>query len=356
MNKILVINTGSTSTKIAVYIDKMALFEENITHSKMELSRFKTVMDEFDWRKSIILEILAKHDIDMSTIKAIASRGGITRPICSGTYAINEKMIDDMWVLNSVEAHPTNLAPVLSYNIAKENNIKAYVVDPVVVDEMSDVARVSGMKGIERTSLFHALNQKAVAYQLAFDLKRNYEELNLIVAHLGGGISIGAHKKGYVVDVNNGLDGDGPFSIDRSGGLPVIDVVNLCFSGEYTKETMLHKIRRSSGMLDYLGTNDFFEIEEKCLAGDKEYNLYLEAMCYQIAKYIGSLSVIFEGKLDAIVLTGGLARVPIVVDKIKKMVNFLADVHLYPGEREMTALALGVLRVLDEQEASKVYR
>ncbi len=355
MNKILVINTGSTSTKIAVYLENLALFEETINHSKSDLAKFETVKCELEWRKSIILDKLDQHSIDLKNIVAIASRGGITRPISGGTYEINEKMLSDIESIND-DAHPTNLAPTLSYQIAKENNIKAYVVDPVVVDELSDIARVSGVKGIERASIFHALNQKAVAYQLAFDLKRNYDELNLIIAHLGGGISIGAHKGGKVVDVNNGLDGEGPFSTNRCGGLPVADVIKLCFCGLYTEDTIFKKIRQQSGMLDYLGTNDFFEIEKKCLEGDEKFNFYLDAMCYQTAKYIGSLSVIFEGKLDAIVLTGGLARVPIVVDKIKKMVSFLASVHVYPGEREMLALALGVLRALKGKEEVKNYK
>ncbi len=354
MNKILVINTGSTSTKIAVYLNKLALFEETIKHCQSDLEKFDTVVDEFEWRKSIILDTLDKHSIDIQNIFAVASRGGITRPIASGTYLITEKMLADIESIND-DSHPTNLAPLLSYHIAQENGINAYVVDPVVVDELSDIARVSGVKGLERISLFHALNQKAVAYQLAFDLKTNYEDLNIIVVHLGGGISIGAHKGGKVVDVNNALDGEGPFGANRCGGLPVTDVIKLCFSGLYTEDTIYKKITRKSGMLDYLGTNDFFEIEQKCLEGDEKFNFYLDAMCYQTAKYIGSLSVIFEGNLDGIILTGGLARVPIIVERISKMVKFLAPIHLYPGEREMYALALGVLRVLDKVEDLKTY-
>ncbi len=354
MNRILVINPGSTSTKIAVYDDDNPILEETIRHLKDELSKFNSILDQFQWRKDLIKKELEKSCIDIKTITAVASRGGIMKPISSGTYVINDAMLDDIKSIN-VNGHPSNLAPLISNEIAKENNIVAYVIDPVVVDEMEDIARVSGLKEIERISRFHALNQKAVAYMLSRDLGRSYNDLNIILVHLGGGISIGAHKKGRIVDVNDALDGDGPFSPERCGGLPIGQLIRLCFSGKYTEETMLQKIRRGSGMLDYLDTNDFFEIEKKCLDGDEKYNFYLDAMCYQIAKSIGSLSVVFDSKIDAIVFTGGIARSKFIVDKIKKMVEFLAPIHVYPGEQEMLALTNGVLRILKGQEEAKIY-
>ncbi len=349
MNKILVINPGSTSTKIAVYEDGNSIFEENIAHSKDELSKYNTILDQFEWRKSLIEKSLLNACIDICSIKAIASRGGIMKPIAGGTYMINEDMLRDIKSIN-VNGHPSNLAPLISYDLAKENNIKSYVVNPVIVDELDDIARVSGMKEIERISIFHALNQKSVAQMFSKDIGRSYKDLNIIVAHLGGGISIGAHKKGRVVDVNDGLNGDGPFTPERCGSVPAASLVKLCFCGKYTEEQMLQKIRRGSGMLDYLNTNNIVEIQNKCLEGDEKYNFYLNAMCYQISKFIASLSVVFDSKIDGIIITGGIANSKLIVEKIKQKVEFIAPVHIYPGEKEMLALANGVLDVLNGVE------
>lgn len=354
MNRILVINPGSTSTKVAVYDDDNSIFEETIRHSKDDLGKFDHILDQFEWRKSLIEKSLEKACIDIKTVKAIASRGGIMKPISSGTYIINDAMLDDIKTIN-VNGHPSNLAPLISNYLAKENNIIAYVIDPIVVDEMDEIARVSGLKEIERISRFHALNQKSVAYMLSRDLGRSYKDLNIIIVHMGGGISIGAHKKGCVIDVNDALDGEGPFSPERCGSLPAGGLIRLCFSGKYTEDQMLQKIRRGSGMLDYLNTNDLIEIEDRCLEGDEKYNFYLDAMCYQIAKSIGSFSVIFDSKLDAIVFTGGIAKSKLIIDKIKKRVEFLAPIHVYPGEKEMLALANGVLRILTCQEEANIY-
>jgi len=351
---ILVINPGSTSTKVAVFRDKEPVFTETLRHSTEELSKYKSIIDQFEFRTQAILNMLKEKGISLSEIDAIVGRGGLLKPIESGTYIVNEKMIEDLKKAERGE-HASNLGGIIAYTLAKEHNIPAYIVDPVVVDELEDIARITGMPEIEKSSIFHALNQKAIARRLAADLNKKYEEVNLIIAHLGGGISIGAHKHGRVVDVNDALNGEGPFSPERAGGLPVLDLVKLCHSGKYTYQEMKKKLIGQGGIVAHLGTNDVREVYKKIEEGDKKAELVLEAMAYQTAKEIGAMAVVLKGHVDAIGITGGIAYNEDFVKRISERVKFIAPVYVYPGEDEMLALAQGAYRVLSGEEKAKMY-
>jgi butyrate kinase len=351
---ILVINPGSTSTKVAVFRDKEPVFTETLRHSTEELSKYKSIIDQFEFRTQAILNMLKEKGISLSEIDAIVGRGGLLKPIESGTYIVNEKMIEDLKKAERGE-HASNLGGIIAYTLAKEHNIPAYIVDPVVVDELEDIARITGMPEIEKSSIFHALNQKAIARRLAADLNKKYEEVNLIIAHLGGGISIGAHKHGRVVDVNDALNGEGPFSPERAGGLPVLDLVKLCYSGKYTYQEMKKKLIGQGGVVAHLGTNDVREVYKKIEEGDKKAELVLEAMAYQTAKEIGAMAVVLKGHVDAIGITGGIAYNEDFVKRISERVKFIAPVYVYPGEDEMLALAQGAYRVLSGEEKAKMY-
>lgn len=354
MERILVINPGSTSTKIAIFEDEKPLFIEVIRHNLEEIKKFKKIFDQYEFRKGAVLDFLNSKKIDPKTLTCVVGRGGLIKPLKSGTYIINEKMIEDLREAKRGE-HASNLGAIIAYEIAKPLHIPAFIVDPVVVDEMEDIARISGLNGIERKSIFHALNQKAVARRVAKDLGKKYEEVNLIVAHLGGGISIGAHKKGRVVDVNNALNGDGPFAPERAGGLPTQDLVELCFSGKYTYEDMKKKLAGEGGLVSHLGTNDAREVERRIEQGDSYAKLVYEAMAYQVSKTIGEMAAVLKGEIDAIVLTGGIAYSDMLTNLIKERVSFLGKVLIYPGEDEMEALCLGALRVLRKEEEPKIY-
>lgn len=351
---ILVINPGSTSTKVAVFRDKEPVFTETLRHSTEELSKYKSIIDQFEFRTQAILNMLKEKGISLSEIDAIVGRGGLLKPIESGTYIVNEKMIEDLKKAERGE-HASNLGGIIAYTLAKEHNIPAYIVDPVVVDELEDIARITGMPEIEKSSIFHVLNQKAIARRLAADLNKKYEEVNLIIAHLGGGISIGAHKHGRVVDVNDALNGEGPFSPERAGGLPVLDLVKLCYSGKYTYQEMKKKLIGQGGIVAHLGTNDVREVYKKIEEGDKKAELVLEAMAYQTAKEIGAMAVVLKGHVDAIGITGGIAYNEDFVKRISERVKFIAPVYVYPGEDEMLALAQGAYRVLSGEEKAKMY-
>nr|WP_250160247.1 butyrate kinase [Caloranaerobacter azorensis] len=292
--------------------------------------------------------------MNLTKLSAVVGRGGLLKPIAGGTYKVNERMLEDLKV-GVLGEHASNLGGILAHEIASQLNIPAFIVDPVVVDEMEDVARISGMPELERKSIFHALNQKAVARRAAKELGKAYNEVNLIVAHLGGGISVGAHKNGRVIDVNNALDGEGPFSPERTGGLPVGDLVKLCFSGKYTLAEMKKKIKGNGGLVAYLGTNDAREVVKMIENGDKKAELVYKAMAYQVAKEIGSLAAVLEGKVDGIILTGGIAYDKRFTKWIIDRVSFISKVFVYPGEDEMIALAEGGLRVLRGEEEAKVY-
>ncbi len=352
--KILVINPGSTSTKIGVYDGETQVLVETLRHSAEEIGKYATIYDQYEFRKDVILKVLADKNFDVKELGAVVGRGGLLKPVEGGTYAVDEKMLEDLKV-GVMGQHASNLGGIIADEIAKSLGIPAFIVDPVVVDEMQDVARVSGMPEIERMSIFHALNQKAVARRYAAENGKDYNDVNLIVVHMGGGVSVGTHKNGRVVDVNNALDGEGPFSPERSGGVPVGQLVELCYSGKYTLADMKKKITGRGGMVAYLNTNDFIEIEKKALAGDKEYKLIFDAFVYQVAKEIGKNAPVLAGKIDAVILTGGIAYSKPVVAGISEMVSFIAPIVVYPGEDELLALAQGGLRVLKGEESAKVY-
>ncbi len=352
--RILAINPGSTSTKIAVYEDKNLILKKSIKHDSKFISSFDTIIDQYTFRKDSILDTLKEENIELNSFDAIVGRGGMLKPIKGGTYAVNELMIEYIKEAPRGE-HASNLGCVLAKELADSINKPSYIVDPVSVDEMDDIARYTGMPEIKRQSLFHALNQKAVALKASKHLNKNYKDLNLIIAHLGGGISVGVHKAGRVIDVNNALDGDGPMSPERSGTVPMGPLYKMAFSGKYTLKEIKRKNYGNGGIVAYLGTNDGFELENRVKAGDKEAALILDVMCYQIAKEIGAGSTVLKGKVDAIVITGGLAFNDIIINTIKERVSFIGNVLVFPGEDEMEALAFGALRVLNGEEKHKEY-
>jgi len=352
--KILVINPGSTSTKIGVYEDETPVLVETLRHSAEEIGKYATIYDQYEFRKEVILKVLADKNFDVKELGAVVGRGGLLKPVEGGTFAVDEKMLEDLKV-GVMGQHASNLGGIIADEIAKSLGIPSFIVDPVVVDEMQDVARISGMPELERKSIFHALNQKAVARRYAAEKGKDYDDVNLIVVHMGGGVSVGTHKNGRVIDVNNALDGEGPFSPERSGGVPVGQLVDLCYSGKYTIAEMKKKITGRGGMVAYLNTNDFIEIEKKAMEGDKEYKLIFDAFIYQVAKEIGKNAAVLAGKIDAVILTGGIAYSKPVVAGISEMVSFIAPIVVYPGEDELLALAQGGLRVLKGEEAAKVY-
>ncbi len=352
--RILVINPGSTSTKIGIYDNEISMFEKTIRHDTKFINSFANIIDQYEFRKTTILETLDYEGINISKFNAVCGRGGLLRPIEGGTYAVNEWMLEDLRRGYSGQ-HASNLGGIIAYEIALGLNIPAFIVDPVVVDELEPLARISGFSLIERKSIFHALNQKAVARRFAKENGKNYNELNLIVVHMGGGITVGVHKQGRVVDVNNGLHGEGPFSPERAGTVPAGDLVALCFSGEYYREEVMKMLVGQGGLVGYLGTNDAVKVEERIAAGDQKAKLIYDAMAYQVAKEIGSASAVLSGKVDAIVLTGGLAYGKEFVTAIMNRINWIADCLVYPGENELQALAEGALRVLRGEEKLKVY-
>ena len=351
---ILVINPGSTSTKISLFQDATEIMTEAINHKIEDLSRFNKASDQDLYRMEIIVRVLREKNVDFSAIKAIVGRGGLLRPIEGGTYTVNDQMIADL-KRGIMGDHPSNCGGLIAYAISKSLGSVAFIVDPVVVDELSAVARISGMPLIKRKSIFHALNQKAVARQVATELKKAYKEINVIIAHLGGGITVGCHKRGRVIDVNNGLDGDGPFSAERSGSVPVGDLIKACFSRDYTLSEMKKLVKGHGGMVAYLGTNDMRIVEKQIQEKNEKAQLVYEAMAYQVCKEIGSLSTVVNGNLDAIALTGGMAKSKKFIKMITEKVKFLAPVFVYPGEQEMRALAMGALRVLRGEEEAKIY-
>jgi len=352
--KILVINPGSTSTKVALFSNEQLLFDKKIEHSSEELYVFHKIIDQYEFRLGIILNFLKGKGIDHSALDAVVGRGGLLKPIASGTYRVNEKMLEDLHKGVSGE-HASNLGGLLAHGIAEKLYIPSYIIDPVVIDEMKPVARISGIPEIPRISILHTLNQKAVARKAALDLGKNYKKVNFVVAHLGGGISVGIHCKGNIIDVNNALNGEGPFTPERSGGLPVGALVNLCFSGKFTKEEILKKIKGKGGLVAYLNTNDVREVIIRIEQGDKKAKLILEAMAYQVAKEIGAAATVLKGQIDAIILTGGIAYANEFVNMIRDRVSFISLVMVYPGEEEMLALCEGALRVLKGEEVAKIY-
>jgi len=353
--RLLIINPGSTSTKIGVYEDETPVLVETLRHSVEEIGKYANVFEQFSFRKEVILNVLKEKDFDINTLDAVVGRGGLLKPIEGGTYSVNDAMLKDLEE-SKLGQHASNLGGIIANEIAKGLNVPAFIVDPVVVDEMEDVARVSGMPEIDRICIFHALNQKAVAKRYAKENGKKYEDFNLIVAHMGGGISVGAHKAGRVIDVNNALDGEGPFSPERSGGVPIGDLVKLCYSGKYTLAEMKKKINGKGGITAHLNSNDTKAIGEAALAGDKKSELIMNAMAYQTAKEIGKCAAVLAGKVDAVILTGGIAYSKMIVDYIKERVSFIAPVVVYAGEDELLALAQGAIGVLSGEEKAKEYK
>ncbi|PGT87668.1 MULTISPECIES: butyrate kinase [Bacillaceae] len=352
--RILVINPGSTSTKIGVFDNERSIFEKTLRHDSEKLNTFPHIIDQYEFRKQTILETLDEEGMNISKLSAVCGRGGLLRPIEGGTYTVNDQMIEDLRK-GFAGQHASNLGGIIAFEIADALNIPAFIVDPVVVDEMEEIAKISGVPSIQRRSIFHALNQKAVARRVASDLNKRYEDLNLIVTHMGGGITVGVHRNGRVIDVNNGLHGDGPFSPERAGTVPAGDLVSMCYSGEYFREEMMKKLVGQGGLVGYLGTNDAIKVEKMVEAGDQKAALIYSAMAYQIAKEIGSASAVLKGKVDAIVLTGGLAYGKKFVKEISSYIDWIADVLVFPGENELQALAEGALRVLRNEEDAKHY-
>jgi butyrate kinase len=352
---ILAINPGSTSTKFALFSESDLVFEKTLRHSSGEMSGFVRITDQLHFRKQLIMRELSESCSDFSAIAAVVGRGGLVKPIESGIYEVNEKMKEDLFT-GRLGQHASNLGGLIADDIAVSlPNARAFIVDPVVVDELQDVARISGHPLIERISIFHALNQKAVARLYAESVGRKYEDMNLIVAHMGGGISVGAHRKGRVIDVNNALDGDGPFAPERSGGLPSGQLIDLCMSGKYTTEELKAMVTGKGGVMAYLGTNSFIELCNRAEKGDKMAVLIRDALAYQVGKEIGAAAAVLDGDADAIILTGGLAYQESHVERIKAMVNFIAEVVVYPGEDEIKALAYNGLLALDGKIEIKVY-
>jgi len=355
MRKILVINFGSTSTKLSIFHDELEKNETTIRHNGEELKKYPTVNSQKEFRKNTILEWLKELNEPLQNFDAIAARGGFLHPISSGTYRIEEDMVDDL-LSGKYGQHVSNLAGVIALELGLVYKIPSYTTDPIVVDEFIPEARFTGSPEFERKSIIHALNQKAVARFAAKNLNKPYSECNLVVAHMGGGITVGAHCKGKIIDSNNGVDGDGPFTPERSGTLPAGDLVRLCYSSKYSEDQVLTKINGNGGMKAYLGEIDMRKVEERILSGDENAALVYQAMIYQIAKEIGAYSTVSGEKIDAIVLTGGLAYSEILTSKIIEKVKFIAPILVFPGEKEALALALGAIRVLNNEENEKIYR
>ena len=352
--KILAINPGSTTTKIAVFEDGKKVFVESIQHTEEELSKFVRVTDQYDYRKQLILNCLSSHGVEFS-FNAIIGRGGLGKPTQGGVYEVNAQLRLDM--INAQRKHACNLGCLIAYELANMiPNCRALTADPVTVDELWDEARVTGSTLMPRRPIWHALNQRAIAFRYVKDEGKRYEDLNLIVAHLGGGISVAAQYQGKAVDVNNALDGEGPFSPERAGTLPTADLISLCFSGVYSKNEMMKRIVGKAGVAAHLGTSDVRKVMERIEAGDKKAKLVIDAMCYQVAKSIAAQAAVMWGKVDAILLTGGLAHSEYITNKIKERVEFLAPVKIYPGEDEMLAMAENAFAVLNGEREVLQYR
>lgn len=352
---ILVINPGAGSTRVALFQNEEALFEETIKHSADELLRFPKIIDQHRFRKEKILELLIAKRVDLKSLSAVVGRGGPFKPLTSGTYVVNEKLIHDIQSGNYQSEHPSLLGALIAREIADSLNIKAYFVDPVSVDEFWELSRFSGLREIQRKALSHALNVRMVAKKAARELNKPYHACNFVIIHLGTGITVAAHLRGKQVDSSNANE-DGPFSPQRTGALPTMPLVKFVLDGKYQAADMKKKLNREGGMLSYVGTDDIQEIEKRMAANDKDAESVYHAMIYQIAKEAGAYAVVLKGEIDAIIITGGIAHSEQFVKKLQEWIRFLCPrFFVYPGEGEMEALAQGVLRVLKKEEAAKTY-
>lgn len=352
--KILVINPGSTSTKIGVYEDEKAVLIKNIRYTAEELQSFPTAFDQLSLRESGIMKTLENEGMDFD-FDAVIARGGLTHPIPAGVYAVNEQMLHD--TLHAQRQHACNLGCHIAAALAKHREgTLALIADPEIVDEMLPEAHICGSPLMTRASVWHALNQRATATRFAKMRGCRYEDLNLIIAHLGGGITVGAHSQGRTIDVNNGLDGEGPFSPERAGSLPAADLIHLCFSGKYTCNELLDRVVGKAGIVAWLGTNDTREVLQRIAAGDEKAKLVMDAMIYHVAKSIAAQSAVLCGKIDAILITGGLAHADYITSRLRDRIGFLAPVHIYPGENEVEALAENALAALKGEKEIKTYQ
>lgn len=352
--KSLIINPGSTSTKIGVFEDETLLFEETLRHSTEEIASYASIVDQKDFRKQIILDLLKEKDFDINSLQVVVGRGGMLKPIPGGTYAVSNALLEDLKI--GVQGqHASNLGGILAREIADAIGVPSYIVDPVVVDELMPISRYSGVPELPRTSVFHALNQKAVAKRYAKEQGKAYDSLNLVVVHMGGGVSVGAHEKGKVVDVFNALDGDGAFSPERAGAVPTGALIKMCFSGQYTEKEVYKKVVGNGGFNAYVGTNDMRDVEKMVQEGDAKAAEVREAFIMQVAKNIGSMSCVLKGKVDQIIITGGIAYDKVVVAGLTERVGFIAPITVYPGEDELLALAQGALRVMNGEEKALDY-
>lgn len=352
--KSLIINPGSTSTKIGVFEDETLVFDETLRHSTEEIAQYETIVDQKDFRKDIILNFLKDKGIDVNSFNMVVGRGGMLKPIPGGTYPVTDDLLEDLKIGKSGQ-HASNLGGILAREIGDSIGVPSYIVDPVVVDELDPEARLSGVPELPRVSIFHALNQKAVARRYAAEVGKKYEDLNLIVVHMGGGVSVGPHKKGRVVDINNALDGDGAFSPERAGAVPVGALVKLCFSGQYTEKEVYKKLVGNGGFNAYCGTNDMRDVEKMCQEGDANADLARKAFIMQMSKDIGSMAAVLEGKVDQIIVTGGIAYDKAVVQGLKDHCEWIAPFTVYPGEDELLALVQGGLRVINGTEPASKY-
>lgn len=352
--KSLIINPGSTSTKIGVFEDETLLFEETLRHSTEEIAQYASIVDQKDFRKQIILDLLKKKDFDIKSLQVVVGRGGMLKPIPGGTYAVSDDILEDLKIGKQGQ-HASNLGGILAREIGDSIGVPSYIVDPVVVDELMPISRYSGVPELPRTSVFHALNQKAVAKRYAKEQGKAYNSLNLIVVHMGGGVSVGAHEQGRVIDVFNALDGDGAFSPERAGAVPSGALIKMCFSGEYTEKEVYKKIVGNGGFNAYVGTNDMRDVEKMVNDGDKRAEEIRDAFIMQVAKDIGSMACVLKGKVDQIIVTGGIAYDKAVVDGLKERAEFIAPFTVYPGEDELLALTQGALRVMNGEEEAMTY-
>lgn len=352
--KSLIINPGSTSTKIGVFEDETLLFEETLRHSTEEISQYASIVDQKDFRKKIITDLLKEKDFDIKSLGMVVGRGGMLKPIPGGTYAVTDDLLEDLKIGKQGQ-HASNLGGILAREIADEIGVPSYIVDPVVVDELAPVARYSGVKELPRTSVFHALNQKAVAKRYSKESGKAYDSMNLIVVHMGGGVSVGAHEKGKVIDVFNALDGDGAFSPERAGAVPSGALIKMCFSGDYTEKEVYSKIVGKGGFNSYLGTNDMRNVIKMIEEGNEEAKAMFDAFIFQVTKDIGSMACVLNGKVDQIIVTGGIAYNAKVIESLKEKAGWIAPFTVYPGEDELLALVQGGLRVLNGEEKAMEY-
>lgn len=349
---ILSINPGSTSTKVALYTDETCVFSDSIEHASEELAQFEDVVDQMEYRTKALYSLLEKHGVKLSQLSAIAGRGGLLPSMKSGGYLVTQTMVDAL-LDGEASPHASNLGALLAWETASPLGIPAYIYDAVTADEFPDIAKVTGMPDVKRENMCHVLNMKAASRKLAKQRGRTYEEMNLIVAHLGGGISISVHHEGKIIDAIR--DDAGPFSPERAGSIPLLYIINMCYSGQYNRREMIRRVRGMGGLKAYFGTSDCREIEARIMAGDEQAKLIYEAMAYQVGKGIGEMATVLKGKIDDIILTGGLAYSKMMTGMITEYVEFIAPVQILPGEDEMEALTLGTLRILKGEEEAKEY-